>query len=96
MPKVLTGSGVSRSPGCPPRLSGADRSCLIGLVKQPPPGRSVRNETGELVAGEPTGASEWTLDALTAAAQAEGIEIHRSQVRRIRLAEGVRWRRTRI
>jgi transposase len=91
----LDGPGDQPIPGRPPRLGEADRSGLIGLVKQPPPGRSVRNETGELVAGEPAGAPEWTLDALAAAAQAEGIEIHRSQVRRILLAEGVRWRRTR-
>ena len=37
----------------------------------------------------------WTLDALTAAARAAGIDIARSQVRRILLAEGVRWRRPR-
>ncbi|UXY32102.1 DUF6461 domain-containing protein [Streptomyces sp. HUAS TT20] len=37
----------------------------------------------------------WTLDSLAAAAWAEGIEVGRSQVRRIQLAEGVRWRRAR-
>jgi transposase len=37
----------------------------------------------------------WTLDTLTEAAQAEGIRVGRSQVRRILLAERVRWRRTR-
>jgi transposase len=77
------------------RLTEEEHSRLIGLVKQPPPGRPVRNEAGELAAEQPAGVPEWTLDALTAAAQAEGIEVHRSQVRRILLAEGVRWRRTR-
>lgn len=91
----LDGLGDQPIPGRPPRLSEADRSRLIALVKQPSPGRPVRTEAGELVAAEPTGPGEWTLDALATAAQAEGIEIHRSQVRRILLAEGVRWRRTR-
>lgn len=49
----LDGPGDQPIPGRPPRLGEADRRGLIGLVKQPPPGRSVRNETGELVAGEP-------------------------------------------
>ncbi|MCM3689046.1 helix-turn-helix domain-containing protein [Kocuria rosea] len=91
----LDGLGDQSIPGRPPRLSEADRSRLVALVAQPPPGRPVRDEAGELSAAEETGAPEWTLDALAAAAQAEGIEVHRSQVRRILLAEGVRWRRTR-
>ncbi|MER6683888.1 hypothetical protein [Streptomyces olivaceoviridis] len=41
------------------------------------------------------GPSEWTLDTLTVEARRLGIDIGRSQVRRILLAEGVRWRRTR-
>lgn len=61
----------------PPRLSEADRSRLIALVKQPLPGRPVRNEAGELVVVEPAGPPEWTLDVLTAAAQAAGIDLHR-------------------
>ncbi|WP_285859899.1 helix-turn-helix domain-containing protein [Kocuria rosea] len=77
------------------RLTEEERSRLIALVAQPPPGRPVRDEAGELTATEETGPPEWTLDALTTAAQAEGIQVHRSQVRRILLAEGVRWRRTR-
>lgn len=91
----LDGLGDQPIPGRPPRLSEADRSRLIALVAQPPPGRPVRDEAGERIADEPAGAPEWTLDALAAAAQAEGIKVHRSQVRRILLAEGVRWRRTR-
>lgn len=77
------------------RLTEDERSHLIALVKQPPPGLLVRTEAGELVAEQPASAPEWTLDALAAAAQEAGIEVHRSQVRRILLAEGVRWRRTR-
>jgi hypothetical protein len=44
---------------------------------------------------QPEAPAHWTLDALAQAAQAEGIAIGRSQVRRILLAERVRWRRTR-
>jgi transposase len=64
-------------------------------VANPPPGRLVRDGAGELSAADATGAAVWTLDALTAAARAAGIDIARSQVRRILLAEGVRWRRPR-
>lgn len=63
------------------RLTEEERFRLIGLVNQPPPGRPVRDETGELSATEETGPPKWTLDALATAAQAEGIEVHRSQVR---------------
>ncbi len=78
-----------------PRISQAQRSQLIALVAGPPPGRLVRDDTGELSAADGTGPAVWTLDALTAAARAAGIDIARSQVRRILLAEGVRWRRPR-
>ncbi|WP_205762282.1 helix-turn-helix domain-containing protein, partial [Arthrobacter mobilis] len=77
------------------RITEAERSRIIALVKQPPPGRPVRGEDGELEPAEKAGAAVWTLDALTEAARGQGIDVHRSQVRRIMLAEGVRWRRTR-
>jgi hypothetical protein len=64
-------------------------------VAGPPPGRLVRDGAGELVAADPAGPAVWTLDALTAAARAAGIDIARSQVRRILLADGVRWRHPR-
>ena len=54
-----------------------------------------RREDGVLDAADEAGPPQWTLDTLTEAARAEGIEVHRSQVRRILLAERVRWRRTR-
>ena len=77
------------------RINEAERSRVIALVKRPPPGRPVRGQDGDLAAEDGTGPPEWTLDTLTEAARAEGIDIHRSQVRRILLTEGVRWRRTR-
>jgi transposase len=47
------------------------------------------------VAADEQQPAQWTLDALAAAAQAEGIQAGRSQVRRILQAEGVRWRTVR-
>jgi transposase len=77
------------------RITEAERSRIIALVKQSPPGRLVTGSDGALEVADEHGAPVWTLDALADAARAEGIEVHRSQVRRILLAEGVRWRRTR-
>jgi transposase len=91
----LDGLGDRPGAGRKPRISQAQRSRLIALVAGPPPGRLVRDGAGELVASDATGPAVWTLDALTAAARAAGIDIARSQVRRILLAEGVRWRRPR-
>jgi hypothetical protein len=43
-----------------------------------------------LAAADEHGPPRWTLNSLTEAAQAEGVDVHRSQVRRIRLrAQGV-------
>jgi transposase len=77
------------------RITEAERSRIIGLVRQSPPGRLTVQAGGELAAVDELGPPEWTLDALAAEARQLGIEIGRSQVRRILLAEGVRWRRTR-
>src|ERR687893_336984 len=91
----LDGLGDRPGAGRRPRISESQRSQLIALVAGPPPGRLVRDDTGELTASDATGPAVWTLDALTAAAREAGIDIARSQVRRILLAEGVRWRRPR-
>ncbi|MGW3036671.1 helix-turn-helix domain-containing protein [Streptomyces sp. NPDC001178] len=77
------------------RITETERSRIIGLVKQPPPDRLTVQAGGELAAADESGSAEWTLDALAAEAGRIGIEVGRSQVRRILLAEGVRWRRTR-
>ncbi|MEV0192347.1 helix-turn-helix domain-containing protein [Kitasatospora purpeofusca] len=81
--------------GRPRRLGEWERSRIIALVKQPPPGRLTVRAGGALEVEDPAGPPEWTLDALADQARREGIEVGRSQVRRILLAEGVRWRRTR-
>src|SRR3954449_2909718 len=91
----LDGLGDRPGAGRRPRIGQDQRSQLIALVAGPPPGRLIRDDSGELSATDATGAAVWTLDALTAAARAAGIAIARSQVRRILLAEGVRWRQPR-
>lgn len=84
--------------GRPRRLSELDRGRVIALVSSDPPGRLVRQPDGTLGLDRPEDAdqpAQWTLDALAEAAQAEGIQVGRSQVRRILQAEGVRWRTVR-
>ena len=92
----LDGLGMKPGSGRKPRLTEAERSAVIALVGNPPPGRLVTYSDGTLAPAESEGGdvSEWSLDALAAAAQAQGIQIGRSQVRRILRKEGVRWRRT--
>lgn len=77
------------------RITEAERSRIIGLVKQTPPGRLEVQPSNDMWAPDEAGPAEWTLDALAATARELGIQVGRSQVRRILLAEGVRWRRTR-
>src|SRR3954451_19418348 len=91
----LDGLGDRPGAGRKPRIGQAQRSQLIALVASPPPGRGVRDGAGELIAADAAGPAVWTLNALTTAARTAGIDIARSQVRRILLADGVRWRRPR-
>jgi transposase len=84
--------------GRPPRLSQLDRGQIIALARSDPPGRLRRQPDGTLGLDRPEQTdqpAQWTLDALAAAARAEGIAVGRSQVRRILQAEGVRWRTVR-
>jgi transposase len=91
----LDGLGDRPGPGRKPRLTEAERGAIVGLVATAPPGRLLTPADGRLVATDPEREAHWTLDALTAAAQERGITVHRSQVRRILLREGARWRRPR-
>jgi transposase len=92
----LDGLGNRPGGGRKRRITEAERSVLIALAAADPPGRPVRDATcGQLRAPVPGGPGEWTLDTLTQAARDLGVGIGRSQVRRILLAGGVRWRRTR-
>ena len=82
-------------PGVPRRISEHQRGRIIALARSAPPGRLHQGGEGLLAPDQPEAPAHWTLDALAQAAQAEGIAVGRSQVRRILLAEQVRWRRTR-
>jgi hypothetical protein len=77
------------------RITEEKRSKIIALVAKDPPGKLLTCPDGVLGAEDESKAAYWTLDALAEAAQQMGIEVRRSQVRRILLAEGVRWRQTR-
>jgi transposase len=77
------------------RITEAERSAIIAMARSGPPGRLARDAGGELSADDEGGPAQWTLDTLAEAARGAGITVGRSQVRRILLAEKVRWRRTR-
>jgi len=91
----IDGLGDRPGAGRKPRLTEGERSMIIGLVATLPPGRLIRDGTGELAARDERREAHWTLDALAATAQERGIAVSRSQVRRIFLAERVRWRQPR-
>jgi transposase len=88
----VDGLGDRPGGGRPPRLTEHERSRLIALARSTPPGRLRRKADGSLAADDRRQPAHWTLDALAETAQAEGIRVGRSQVRRILRAEGVRWR----
>jgi transposase len=91
----IDGLGNRPGAGRKRRITEADRSAIIALARSVPPGRLVRGGAGELSAEREEGPAQWTLDTLTRVAREAGIEVGRSQVRRILRAEKVRWRRTR-
>src|ERR687897_2594433 len=55
----LDGLGDRPGAGRKPRISQDQRSRLIALVAGPPPGRLVRDDTGELAAADPAGPAGW-------------------------------------
>ena len=81
--------------GLPRRITETERGRVIALARSAPPGRLHQGGEGLLAPDQPQAPAHWTLDALAQAAQAEGIQVGRSQIRRILLSERVRWRRTR-
>jgi transposase len=91
----LDGLGDRPGAGRKPRITEQERSKIIALVSKEPPGRLVTESDGVMHAEDEAKAAYWTLDALTEAARQMGIQVGRSQVRRILLSEGVRWRNTR-
>jgi len=88
----LDGLGDRPGAGRKRRITETERSVIISLVGSDPPGRLVRGAGGELEATDEDREAHWTLDALTTAARERGIAVGRSQVRRILLVGGVRWR----
>jgi transposase len=91
----LDGLGDRPGVGRKRRITEVQRGRIIALARAVPPGRPDRTPGGDLVAADEAGPAQWTLDTLTEAARAAGIDVHRSQVRRILLAERVRWRHPR-
>jgi transposase len=91
----VDGLGDRPRSGRPRRLDQTQRGQLVALVGQDPTGRLVRQADGTLAAVDPQQPGVWTLDALVQAAHELGIAIERSQVRRILLEEGARWRHPR-
>src|SRR5215831_1573399 len=91
----IDGLGDRPGAGRKRRVTEAQRSHIIALARSAPPGRLARDAAGELSADDEGGPAQWTLDTLAQAAREAGIRVGRSQVRRILLAEKVRWRRTR-
>jgi transposase len=91
----IEGLGNQPGAGRKRRITETERSRIIALARSVPPGRLDRDAAGELSADDERGPAQWTLDTLSRAARDAGIQAGRSQVRRILLAEKVRWRRTR-
>ncbi len=91
----LDGLGNQPGAGRKRRITEAERSRIIALARSVPPGHLDRDGAGELSADDERGPAQWTLDTLAQAARDAGIQVGRSQVRRILRAEKVRWRRTR-
>jgi transposase len=91
----IDGLGDRRGAGRKRRITEAERSAIIALARSAPPGRLLRDGAGELSAEREDGPAQWTLDTLSQVAREAGIQVGRSQVRRILLAEKVRWRRAR-
>jgi transposase len=91
----VEGLGDRPRPGRPRRLDETQRGQVISLVRRDPPGRLARQPDGTLAAEDEQQPAQWTLDALVQAAHELGVQVQRSQVRRILLAEGARWRHPR-
>jgi transposase len=71
--------------GRKPRITQQERSQIIALVATVPPGRLQHDWTCDTLqqADPDSTITVWTLDALAQAAQQQGIQVGRSQVRRI-------------
>jgi transposase len=88
------GLGMRPGSGRKSRLTEQERSRILTLAKQEPPGHLEAQVDGTMMARDEEGSAQWSLNALAQAAQEAGIQIKRSQIRRIYLREGVRLRHT--
>ena len=79
----IDGLGVQPGSGRKPRLTEAERSVIVALPSQPPPGRLVTQRDGTMGARDESGSAQWSLDALAQAAKEAGIRVKRSQIRRL-------------
>jgi transposase len=77
------------------RITKAERSRIIALVKQVPPGRPEVQPGGDLWAADESGPAEWTLGSLAAQAPAAGYRGRPLPSVQILIADGVRRRHTR-
>lgn len=75
----LNGLGMREGAERKPGLTQQERSRILALVKQPPPGRLERYTDGSLQAREEEGPAHWSLDAFTEAAHAAGIQVERER-----------------
>ena len=90
----IEGLGDRSRSGRPRRLRAEDDSRILALARQTPPGRLERLSDGSLDVRDEQGSAQWSLNALVQAAKEAGIAVKRSQIRRIFMREGVRWRNT--
>jgi transposase len=91
----LDGLGDRLGAGRKRRITEQERSEIIAVVSKEPPGRLLTEADGVMGVEDETKAAYWTVDALAEAARGMGIRVSRSQVRRILLSEGIRWRNIR-
>ena len=90
----MDGLGDRPGAGRTPRLTEHEWGRIIRLARSTPPGKPTRMGD-DLQPQEPDQDAQWSLDALARAAHEQGIQVERSQIRRILLKEGVRWRHPR-
>jgi transposase len=90
----IDGLGDRPGAGRKPRLTEEERGKIVALARSTPPGKAERMGD-ELRASEPEKEAQWSLDALARAAHEKGIQVERSQIRRILLREEIRWRHPR-
>jgi len=75
--------GDRSRPGRHTRLTEAERSTIIAFAGKPAPGFLQRQKDGTVKARDEQALAQWSLDAWARAAHEAGIQVERSQIRRI-------------